>query len=130
MRLNRLTYVAFLMGCLFLAVSAAQAAPTLSAGAARGLMADSPWIEAAERVIEEKARDGEDSVLITNLPCRKLRALKDAGYELKAFKEGRCLISWAEAEMEEQKVKDDAPIIHEDDTEKFKLDYLTYRIPR
>lgn len=133
MRLNRLTYVAFLMGCLFLAVSAAQAAPTLSAGAARGLMADSPWIEAAERVIEEKARDGEDSVLITNLPCRKLRALEAAGYELKAFKEGRCLISWAEAEekpMKEERIQEDPPFIHPEESDKFKLDYLTYRIPR
>lgn len=129
MNLNKMTYIAFAAGCAFLAASAAQAAPTLSAAAARNLMADSPWIEAAERVIEEKARDGEDSVLITNLPCRKLRALKDAGYELKPFKEGRCLVSWGEAEMEEQKVKDEAPIIHEDE-DKFKLDYITYRLPR
>lgn len=129
--MKTLTYLAFAMTCLFLAASAAQAAPSLSASAARELMAESPWIEAAERVIEEKAKDGDDSVIITNLPCRKLRALKDEGYKLRPISEGRCHISWAEAEMKEEKVQDD-PILSPDDEDKakFKLDYLTYRLPR
>lgn len=132
MRLNILTYAAFAAACAFIS-GMAEAKPTLSAQAARELQAESPWIASAEEIIEEKARDGEDSVLITNLPCRKLRALKDMGYELKAFKEGRCLISWAEAEekpMKEERIQDDPPFIHPDEAEKFKLDYLTYRIPR
>jgi hypothetical protein len=130
MNLNLLTYVSFALGCALLSTFA-EAKPTLSAGAARELQADSPWIAAVEEIIEEKARDGEDNVLITNLPCRKIKALKDAGYELKSFKEGRCLISWAEAEMKEQKVKQDEPIKEgEPEKRNFKLDYLTYRLPR
>lgn len=127
----KLIYV-FVLTWIFL-TGTAQAAPSLSAEAARALMADSPWIAAAERVIEEKAKDGDDSVLITNLPCRKLRPLESAGYELKPVKEGRCLVSWGEQKppaMKEERIQDDPPILHPEDDDKYKLDYLTYRMRR